>query len=86
MAALLRPALAVRAHLRHVTVELAGGRTRGQMVPACVRWTGVCEPDCAGPACSKGSQPRLPMRIIDAFNVDAFKDLLSWAAPRWTRP
>lgn len=80
VAALLRPAIVLRDHLRHVAVELSGTRTRGQMVPACVCLARGCPADCVD------AQGRRPVRILDAFDLDAFKELLCWAAPLWTRP
>ncbi|XP_052123603.1 pyrimidine-specific ribonucleoside hydrolase RihA-like [Frankliniella occidentalis] len=85
VAALLRPALVARASPRHVAVELAGSRTRGQMVPACVLLRGACPPACPGPA-ARLNRDAPPARLIHAFDVPAFKDLLLWAAPRWTAP
>ncbi|XP_034243736.1 uncharacterized protein C1683.06c-like [Thrips palmi] len=79
VAALLRPALVLRHHLRHVTVELGGWRTRGQMVPGCVSLESGCRPGCVD------AQGRRPVRVLDAIDMDAFKQLLCWASRRWTR-
>ena len=76
MAALLKPGLVLRSHRRHLTVELAGRRTRGQVVRACVGPT--CPDTCRGPGA--------PIHVLDAFDLDAFKDLLLSAAQHWTRP
>lgn len=78
VAALLRPALVLRDHHRHAAVELAGTRTRGQMVPACVCLRG-CPPGCVD------KQGRRPIRVLEAFDVPAFQELLCWAARLWTR-
>lgn len=84
VAALLRPGLVLRTLRRHLTVELAGSRTRGQAVPACVCRGGQCPPACAGPD-RRLNAGAPPATILDGFDVDAFKELLVWAAARWTR-
>ncbi|KAK3907317.1 hypothetical protein KUF71_018145 [Frankliniella fusca] len=82
--ALLRPGLVLRAEQRHVAVELAGSRTRGQMVPTCVLRAGACPPDCRGDP-GRLNRDAPPARLVHALDVEAFKDLLLWAAPLWTR-